>query len=69
MTLEILEWVTDGTLPDDDITVLIESEEADGVEVWLGFRSDGDWMTIDCMPVDVKVIAWADMPEGSRAQW
>jgi hypothetical protein len=69
MKLEIIEWVTDGTLPDDDITVLIESEEVDGVEVWFGFRTGGEWMTIDGMPVDVKVVAWADMPAGSRAQW
>lgn len=54
--------------PDADITVLIESEEADGAEVWMGFYSGDDWMTIDCLPVDVKVIAWAEMPAGSRAQ-
>lgn len=68
MICETIQWVTDGTLPDADMTVLIESEEADGPEVWMGFYSGEDWMTIDCLPVDVKVIAWAEMPAGSRAQ-
>ncbi len=68
MITECIQWVTDGSLPDDDITVLIESEEPGGPEVWVGFRSGDDWMTIDCMPVDIKVIAWADMPVESRAQ-
>lgn len=70
MICENIQWVTDGTLPDDETLVLIEWEESDEVpEVSAGFRLGREWHQIDGMPFssDTEIIAWAHWPAGSRA--
>lgn len=56
-------------LPDADLTVMIEIDPAfDYSEpVFMGYY-DGDGVWRDVHGVEVKVIAWAEPPVGSRAQ-
>ncbi len=53
-------------LPDGDTTVQIETDpDSDASEpVWLGFHDGTGWL--DVMGDTVQVIAWADMPMGTR---
>lgn len=54
----ILHWVTDGTFPHDDITVLINV--ASGCET--GLREAGEWRWTNAMRIDEPVFGWADLP-------
>ena len=67
MITETITWITDGSLPDADTTVLIEAEVSGGTDVFTGYF-DGH-VRIDCTgwPCRQTVIAWADLPAGSRA--
>lgn len=65
-TPETIYWVTDGTLPDDECLVLIETRDLDGTEIWTGYHDGVGWRTAEGMPVIDKVIAWAHMPDGSQ---
>lgn len=72
MKTETITWVTDGTLPDDSILVLIEvpnpdSDDADDTEVFAGFVDGEIWRDSEAIPVE-RVVAWADMPRGSRSR-
>lgn len=50
-------------MPDDDITVLIQS--AHGNEpVWLGWHDEDGWHSLDAEPIK-RVSFWADVPEGA----
>jgi len=61
---ELLEWITDGRLPDADELLLVEDQTSD--EPWAGFYDGSEWFTADGMPVDLKVITWARWPAGTR---
>ena len=65
-TPETIYWVTDGTLPDDECLVLIETRDLDGTEIWTGYHDVVGWRTAEGMSVIDKVIAWAHMPDGSQ---
>jgi len=72
MKTESIEWITDGSLPDDSILVLIEvpnpdSDDADDTEVFTGFVDGETWRDAEAMPVET-VVAWADLPRGSRSR-
>jgi len=62
--VEPIRWVTDGSYPDADELVLVEGP--DPGDVWGGCYDGGQWLTGDGMPVDVKVLAWAQWPAGSK---
>lgn len=62
--IEIIRWVTDGGLPDADELVLVEGP--DPGDVWSGCYDGEQWLTQDGMPVDVRVLAWAEWPAGSK---
>lgn len=62
--VEVLRWNTDGSLPDADELVLVEGP--DPGDVWGGCYDGEQWLTQDGMPVDVKVLAWAEWPAGSK---
>ena len=53
-----------GQMPDADTTVLVEAEHAD--EVWPGYLDGTTWRWATSLPVDGKVLAWADMPAGVK---
>lgn len=55
-------------LPDDDISVLIETIGDESVpEVWQGYHSEGKWRNLDGLALDCTVLTWADVPVGGRA--
>ncbi|MFA7488585.1 MAG: hypothetical protein WCY72_10955, partial [Lysobacteraceae bacterium] len=64
---ETITWITDGSVPDADMTVLAEVEDADGTEVWPAYYDGEKWVDATGWPIRSRVIAWADMPAGSRA--
>lgn len=64
---ETIEWHRDpADLPDADTTVQIElNPDFDYSEpVFVGFYGDGEWR--DVHGEVVEVIAWANMPKGTR---
>jgi len=72
MKSEQIEWVTDGTLPADGVLVLIEVLDlaTDGkrifeTDVLTGFLDGEVWRDCGAVPVQ-RVVAWADMPKGTR---
>lgn len=61
---ETITWITDGTLPDSETTVLVQSASGDIGE---GFH-DGEcwrWASSTRIPRN-QVKAWADLPEGVK---
>ena len=74
MKTETITWhelPTDG-LPDAEITVQIEILQADGsTETWPGWWAGERWIdAVSGTAVEVLggvVVAWADVPAGSRA--
>lgn len=68
MTTETITWTTDGSLPDADMTVLAEIACRDNsTEVWPAYYDGERWVDATGWPMRSRVIAWADMPAGSRA--
>lgn len=65
MTIERINWINDGSLPDSAETVLIEWQHPDCVEVWIGYHDGEGWRNAESFPVDASVIAWAEIPAGS----
>jgi hypothetical protein len=64
MLTETLTWWTPNErLPDAEVTVLLEVEDADGEPVWPGYLDGDEWKLADGMPV-AKVRRWAEMPKG-----
>lgn len=64
---EALDWHTDpGDFPDADLTVLIELDPAGQYSepVFMGFYDGEVWLDIHGVAVDV--IAWANIPKGTR---
>ena len=73
MKTETITWhelPADG-LPDAEITVMMEVLFAEGTETWPGWWSGERWIEAESgTATDVlcgQVLAWADMPAGSRA--
>ena len=66
MTTETITWITDGSVPDADMTVLAEIEGADCTEVWPAYYDGETWVDATGWPMRSRVIAWADMPAGTR---
>lgn len=70
MTTETLSWhvLADNPadLPEVDTTVMLELDPAGdyGEPTWPGFFDGTGWL--DAMGDTVQVIAWADMPKGTR---
>jgi hypothetical protein len=65
---ETIEWHDAATdKPDCDTTCLIELDPAGdyGEPVWLGYHDGRGWL--DVTGDAVEVIAWAQVPAGSRA--
>lgn len=61
--IEQIEWIACAErLPDDEITVLLRTEQ----DVWPGWRAGSVWRDTDGMPVRRKVTHWCDMPAGPR---
>ena len=65
---ETITWVTDGSLPDSDESVLVEWIYPEGPEVWPGFHDGTEWMSAEGFPVFMQVAAWAHMPVGTKAE-
>lgn len=64
-TTELITWNSPAEqMPDDDLTVLLHLEDEE-CPVWPGYRDGDQWLLADAMPAP-KVLAWANMPEGSR---
>lgn len=61
--IEIIRWVTDGSLPDADTTVLVETETHD---TFSGYFDGHGWRDCTGYPFSDTVIAWSDMPAGSK---
>lgn len=62
---ETITWITDGTLPDSDITVLI-CDALDG-EVDTGFHDGETWRwCFDGGRVGGPIKGWAHMPKGPQ---
>lgn len=60
---ETITWITDGSLPDSDITVLAQADDGVGEAF-----HDGEcwrWSSSTRIPRN-KVKAWADLPEGVK---
>lgn len=71
MTTETITWhLTSDALPDADITVLAEVRDPEdtGTECWPAFWSGASWIDAGTgWPLDAeRVIAWTDMPGGTR---
>lgn len=69
---ETITWVTDGSLPDSDETVLVEWIYLDGSEVVLGFHDGTEWLNVEGFPMRLlslggSVRAWARQPVGTKA--
>jgi len=64
---ETITWVTDGSLPDSDESVLVEWIYPEGHEVWPGFHDGDRWMSADGFPVWMTIAAWARLPVGTKA--
>ena len=61
---ETITWITDGTLPDSDITVLLSVED---VDVDTAFHDGERWRWyFDGGRVVGPIKAWADLPEGLK---
>ena len=58
---ETITWNTDGSLPDSDTTVLVQSIHE---QVGEGFHDGDNWRWASSALVRVKVNAWADLPSG-----
>lgn len=67
MTTETITWITDGSLPDADTTVLVEVEIPGGTDTFTGYFDGQAWIDCTGWPCPHPVISWADMPAGSRA--
>ena len=69
---ETITWVTDGSLPDSDESVLVEWIYPEGHEVWPGFHDGTEWMSVEGFPMRLSlggsVGAWARMPVGTKAE-
>ncbi len=61
---ETITWITDGSLPDSDITVLI-CDALDG-EVDTGFHDGECWRWASASRVGGPIKGWADLPEGPK---
>ena len=60
-SIEFLDWKdVAAEMPDDDITVLLDFDNADP---WPGWHEDGQWFDVSGAEVE-HVTRWADMPEG-----
>ncbi len=60
MIAETIHWITDGSHPDDETTVLVQS----GRDVGEGFHVEGEWYWASASRVQTQVTAWAAMPHG-----
>lgn len=65
---ETITWVTDGSLPDSDETVLVEWIYPEAHEVWPGFHDGNEWISAEGYPAFMQVAAWARMPVGTKAE-
>lgn len=62
---ETITWITDGSLPDSDITVLICGSLA--TEVDTGFNDGSVWRwCFDGSRTKGPIKAWAHLPEGPK---
>lgn len=58
---ETITWITDGSLPDSDTTVLVQ----DRVEqIGEGFHDGEQWRWASSSLITRKVNAWAHLPSG-----
>lgn len=61
---ETITWITNGTLPDSETTVLVQSASGDIGE---GFHDGECWRWANASKVgSAKIKAWADLPEGVK---
>jgi hypothetical protein len=61
---ETITWITDGSLPDSDTTVLLCTDVGDVGEA---FHDGYDWRWASSDSIGSnRVTAWADMPEGPK---
>lgn len=60
MKTEVITWITDGSLPDSDTTVLVQDASGDVGE---GFHDGECWRWASATRIK-KVKAWAEMPGG-----
>lgn len=66
-TTELVSWITDGTTPDDERTVLINVVTEDVALVRDGFWSDGKWHDAEGWEIrQAKVVAWSEKPKGPQ---
>jgi hypothetical protein len=66
MITETIHWHdAQDVMPDDEATVLIEAESG---LVGEGFHLDQHWFWASAGSVDENVVAWSDLPKGSKAQ-
>jgi hypothetical protein len=66
--IEELKWIsTLEEMPDEDITVLIRTDNEDD-PVWFGYYESDEhgWRFVDGGSVPNTVEYWADMPEGPK---
>jgi hypothetical protein len=59
---ETIQWITDGSLPDSDTSVLLQDA---GGEVGEGFHDGECWRWASATRCG-KINAWSDMPEGPK---
>ena len=61
--IEQLTWITDGTLPDEEITVLAKAIGT----VEMAFVEEGEWYWSSGGHIQGTVIGWTDLPKGPEA--
>jgi hypothetical protein len=67
LATEMIDWYPASKPPDADLTVLIEVDPDDNEcsdPVFMGHFDGSGWLDVHCMPVEV--IAWAEIPKGTR---
>lgn len=60
---ETLQWITDGSLPDSETTVLLCDQHK---QVGEAFHDGDAWRWASSSLVRTKVIGWAEMPAGPQ---
>ena len=60
---ELLTWITDGTLPDEETTVLAKALGT----VEMAFVESGEWYWSSGGHIQVLVIGWTNIPKGPEA--
>lgn len=61
---ETITWRSPKHPPRNDRTVLVRIRSS-SPPVWLGYRDEGTWRTVDGEEVAFPVVEWAELPEGS----